>query len=142
MAQDLPVPTTSEEGEGTAEHLAVVRRIRLMAVIAWAVFAGGYVFRRDWPGLLGLTCSSVVVMINFLWLEDIVRKVLQPAPQVKAWKLGLRTFARFTLFGLALSVAVFVVRFNVLSVLMGISIIVIGIMGEAVYALFLSLKSE
>jgi hypothetical protein len=132
-----------EEGEleAAATHLRVMRRVRRTALVSAVVFALVYATRADWLGLLGLTCSAALSMINFLWLEDIVRKVLEPAPRVKAWKLGLKTFARFTLLALALSVAVIVVRFNVLSVLLGISVVVIGIMGEALYALFLSLKS-
>lgn len=139
----LHEPTAEEiERQAAVDHRRVLRRVRGVSFVAFVGFALAFALRADWLGLLGLTCSATVVMINFLWLEDIVVKVLEPAPQVKAWKLGLQTFARFTLFGLALSVAVFVVRFNVLSVLLGVSIVVIGIFGEAVYALVQSLKSE
>jgi hypothetical protein len=140
--ESLTQTTSVADAEEERANAAVVRRIRTTAVAAYFLFAGGYVLRLDWLGLVGLTCTSLLVMINFLWLEDIVCNVLEPAPQVKAWKLGIKTLARFFLFALALSVAIFVVRFNVLSVLLGISIVVIGIMGEAAYALFLSLKSE
>jgi len=95
---------------------------------------------EGWKGALGLTCSAAVVMINFLWLEQILGKTLQSAPQAKAWRVAVRTMARFALFGAALAVAIFVVRFNSLSVLLGFSVIVIGIMGEAVYSVFRSLK--
>jgi len=78
-------------------------------------------------------------MIQFLWLEDIVAKTIQPGPLVKPWRLLAGTLARFTLFGLALSVVILVGRFEVLSVLLGFSIIVIGIMVEAAYAVRKSL---
>ena len=46
----------------------------------------------------------------------------------------LRTLARFALLGVSLSVTIFVARFNTPSVLLGFSIVVVGIMGEALYA--------
>ena len=73
-------------------------------------------------------------MINFLWLEQIVNAVLQPSPRLGAWKLLLRSLARYALLGAAISVAIFVVHFDAVSVLLGVSILVVGIMGEAVYA--------
>ena len=75
-------------------------------------------------------------MISFLWLEEIVNAVLQPSPKLRAWKVVLRTVARYALLGAAVSVAIFVARFNAFSVLLGFSIVVVGIMGEAVYSTF------
>jgi hypothetical protein len=75
-------------------------------------------------------------MINFLWLEGIVDSVLQPAPHPKPWRLTLRSLARFGLFGVALTVAIFVARFNASSVLLGFSIVVVGIIGEALYTIY------
>lgn len=108
------------------------RRVRLIAFAAWLVFALFYAIRRDWNSLLGLTCSGAVVMINFLWLEELAFKILGPAPLVKPWKMGVRALSRYAL--IAMLAAVFVVRFNIISVLLGTSILVIGILGETVYA--------
>jgi hypothetical protein len=91
-----------------------------------------------WQGFVGLTCSAAVVMINFLWLEEVVDNLLQPTPHLHAWRLTLRALARFALLGVALLVTIFVARFNALSVLLGFSIVVVGIMGEAAYALYRS----
>lgn len=125
------------EDERPERVIARVKKIALWAYLLMLIPTGFY---AGFDALIGLTCSAAVVMINFLWLEEIVGKTLQPAPQVKAWRLAVRTLARFALFGVALSVLIFVVRFNTLSVLLGFSIIVIGIMGEAVYSLHRSLK--
>jgi hypothetical protein len=113
----------------------VLRRIHCISAVAYVVFAVFVLAWSGWRGLVGLTCSAVVTMINFLWLEEIVEAVLQPSPRLKAWRLSLRTLARFALLGVALSVAIFVARFNAVSVLLGFSIVVVGIMGEAVYSL-------
>lgn len=112
----------------------VLVRVRRFSLAAYFVFAAWILPARGWWSLAGLTCGAVVTMINFLWLEEIVGAVLQPTPRLKAWRLSWRALARFPLLGLALSVAIFVARFNAVSVLLGFSIVVVGIMGEALYS--------
>ncbi|MBV9070282.1 MAG: ATP synthase subunit I [Acidobacteria bacterium] len=112
----------------------VLRRIRLIAAAAWIAFAVPVVMAGGWRGLLGLTCSGLVTMINFLWLEKIVDGLLQPTLARHPWRLTVRTLSRFALLGVALLVTIFVARINAVSVLLGFSIVVVGIMGEAVYS--------
>jgi hypothetical protein len=131
---------TVAEGREDEPLERVVRRIWRISLGAYVVFAIGVTAAVGWRGLLGLTCSATVVMINFLWLEEIVSTVLQPAPRLHAWRLTLRAFARFALLGVALLVTILVARFNALSVLLGFSIVVVGIFGEAVYSLRRSLS--
>ncbi len=112
----------------------VLRRIRRIAVGAWVVFVVPVLMTGGWRGLIGLTCSGLVTMINFLWLEEIVDALLQPTPARHPWRLTVRTLSRFALLGAALLVTIFVARINAVSVLLGFSIVVAGIMGEAVYS--------
>jgi hypothetical protein len=112
----------------------LLRRIRRFSTVAYFAFIIPVLAVGGWRGLVGLTCSAAVVMINFLWLEDLVTRVLQPTPHLRPWKLAVWTLARFALFIVALSVAIIVARFNVISVLLGFSIVVVGIMVEAVYS--------
>jgi hypothetical protein len=129
---------TAPEDDNALEVLSRIRRISITAYFAFvapALIAGGVY------GLAGLTCSGVVTMINFLWLEEIVEAVLQPTPRLHPWRLLLRTLARFALLAVALSVTIFVARFNALSVILGFSIVVVGIMGEALYSTVRSLRS-
>lgn len=116
----------------------ILRRIRMFSAAAWAAFAIWMFAASGWWGFVGLTCSAAVVMINFLWLEEIVEHLLQPAPHLHAWKLTLRSLARFALLGVALVVTIFVARFNALSVLLGFSIVVVGIIGEALHMIYRS----
>lgn len=111
----------------------VLRRIRRIAVGAWVVFGVPVLMSGGWRGLIGLTCSGLVTMINFLWLEEIVEGLLQPTRR-HPWRLTVRTLSRFALLGVALLVTIFVARMNAVSVLLGFSIVVVGIMGEAVYS--------
>jgi hypothetical protein len=113
----------------------MLRRIRRTAVGAYLVFTVPVVATSGARGLVGLTCSAVVAMINFLWLEEIVESVLQPSPRLRPWRLSVRALARFLLIGAALGVTIVIARFNVVSVLLGFSVIVVGIMGEAAYTL-------
>jgi hypothetical protein len=124
------------EGEPSSN---VTRRIKWIAMAAYAAFAVFTLISAGFRGFLGLTCSAAVTMIAFLWLEEIVDVLLQPAAHLHARRLTLRTLARFALLGVALTVTIIVARFNAVSVLLGFSIIVVGICGEALYALFRSL---
>ena len=122
--------------EDPAVSRAVITRIKRTALFAYAVFA---VFSWIWAGfqgVLGLTCSAAVTMIAFLWLEEIAEALLQPAAHRRnARRLALRAIGRFFLLGVALLVTITVARFNAVSVLLGFSIIVVGILGEALYSL-------
>jgi len=113
----------------------VVRRIKRTALAAAVVFAVFSLFFGGFRAFLGLTCSAAVTMITFLWLEEIVNILLQPAAHLHARRLMLRTLARFALLGVALTVTIIIARFNPVSVLLGFSIIVVGICGEALYSL-------
>jgi hypothetical protein len=120
----------------------VVRRILRTSLAAYAVFAIYTAFTGDFRGFIGLTCSAAVTMISFLWLEEIVETVLQPSAHLHARRLTLRTLARFALLGVALTVTIVVARFNALSVLLGFSVVVVGIMGEALYSIWRSFSAK
>jgi hypothetical protein len=119
----------------------VLRRIRRIAVCAWVVFVVPVLMTGGWRGLIGLTCSGLVTMINFLWLEEIVQALLQPTRR-HLGRLTVRTLSRYALLGVALSVTIFVARINAVSVLLGFSVVVVGIMGEAVYSTFRSFADQ
>ena len=112
----------------------VARRIRRIGYAAYGVFAVFVLITSGFRAFLGLTCSAAVTMIAFLWLEEIAELLLQPAAHLHARRLLWRTLARFALLGVALLVLIFVARFDAVSVLLGFSIVVVGIMGEAAYA--------
>jgi hypothetical protein len=124
-----------------AEERAVLRRVKTFSLMAYGGCFLVYLIRWNVYGMAGLTCSTLVVMINFLWLEDSVVKALQPASSVRVWKLALPTVTRFTLFGIALSLTLYVVRVNTVSVLLGFSVIVAGIMAEGVYSIWKAIRS-
>jgi ATP synthase I subunit len=112
----------------------VLGRIRSIAIAAYVAFAVAVAIVDGWKGFVGLTCSALVTMISFLWLEEIVNTLLQSTAHPHARRLMLRTLARFVLLGAALLVTIFVARFHALSVLLGFSIVVVGIIGEALYS--------
>ena len=130
--------TEPQEDESPA---VVLRRIRRIAVGGWVVFAAPVLMTGGWRGLIGLTCSGLVTMINFLWLEEIVQALLQPTRR-HFGRLTVRTLSRYALLGVALSVTIFVARISAVSVLLGFSVVVVGIMGEAVYSTFRSFADQ
>lgn len=130
-------PQTTEASENQ-EAARVIRRIKIGSVAAYVAFAVVLVISRGWWAFLGLTCSAAVTMISFLWLEEIVEAILQPSPQLQRKRLTWRGLGRFALLAVALLVTIVVARFDALSVLLGFSIVVVGIIGEAVYATYKS----
>ena len=126
----------------TESSAKVLRRIRLTALAAAVVFAVFSAIYGGFRAFLGLTCSAAVTMISFLWLEEIVEGLLQPGTHLHARRVIVRTLARFVLLGVALTVTIIIARFNTVSVLLGFSIIVVGICGEALYSLYRSLAER
>jgi hypothetical protein len=137
MTAPLPEPTSIPASDFDRQGAAgdrTLRRVEIFSLIAGTAIALFYLVRLEWNALAGFTCSAAVVMINFRWLEDIVVQMLQPARRLKAWRLALRALARFALFGVAISIAIRFARSDALSVLLGFSVLVIGILTEAVYS--------
>ena len=122
----------------TSDAAAVVRRIRRIALAAYVALILPAVMTGGWWGFVGLTCSAAVNIICFLWLEQILEAIVQPSPRLRAWKVVARTLLRYALLGAALAVTILVARFNALSVLLGFSIVVVGIIGEGLYSTFRS----
>lgn len=118
-----------------------LRRVWLFSAVAYALGAITFLSREEWKSLLGFSCSAAVIMINFAWLEGTVTLFLQPTSRLKSWRLAVRPLARFVLFGVTLAVAIFVARFDALSVLLGFSVLVAGILMEAVYSAIQSFRT-
>lgn len=116
------------------ETRAVLRRIERTSVGAYFLFTAITVFTAGWGAVVGLTCSAAVTMISFLWMEEIIGSLFQPTSHLYPKLLTLRTVARFGLLGVALWVTIIVARFDTVSVLLGFSIVVVGIIGEALYS--------
>ncbi len=116
------------------ETHAVLGRIKWMSAGAFFLFAAIIIFTAGFRAVLGLTCSAAVTMISFLWMEEIIGSLFQPTSPLRAKLLTMRTIARFGVLGVALWVTIIVARFNSVSVLLGFSIVVVGIIGEALYS--------
>ena len=128
--------TPDPEDDETAA--AALRRIRWIALTAYVVFAISVGFTRGFRAFVALTCTAVVAIISFLWLEEIVTGVLQPTAQLHPRRLVLRALSRFVLLGMAAWVTVQVAKFDAVGVLLGFSVVVVGILGEAAYATYRS----
>jgi len=115
-----------------AAELAVIARVKRTSFWAYVAFAVVVLIFRGFKAFVGLTCSAAVTMIGFLWLEEILTTILQPSSHPNTRRLTLRALARFVLLGVAISVTIFVARFDAVSVLLGFSVVVVGIIGEAV----------
>jgi hypothetical protein len=129
-------PESSRLGTLAGPPSGLLRRLRIEALGCYLVFGAGALFFEGFWGFLGLTCSALVVMIGHLWLERIVDRLLQPAPGISPWNLGIQVFGRLVAMGASLGVAIYVARFSPVSVILGFSVIVGAVMVEAVYSVF------
>jgi hypothetical protein len=120
----------------------VLRRIKWMSAAAYVAFAIFTLISADFRAFLGLTCAAAVTMISFLWREQFIGALLQPSPRHRPWRLMVRAVARLLLLGTAILVLIYVARFNAVSVLLGSSIVVVGIIGEAAFSMYRSFTSE
>ena len=132
-----PPPDSIDAEPGEAS----LRRVKRNSAVAYAAFALFTLFSADFRAFLGLTCAAVVTMISFLWREQFVSVLLQPSPRITLGRLTVRAVARLLLLGAAVLVLIFVARFKASSVLLGFSIVVVGIIGEAAYLTYRSLTS-
>jgi len=110
-----------------------------MALIAYIVLAISIGFTRGFRAFVALTCTAALAIICFLWLEEIVTGVLQPSAQLHPRRLLLKALSRFVILGVAAWVTVQVAKFDAVGVLLGFSVVVVGILGEAAYATYRSL---
>lgn len=124
------------------DHLPTMKRVRKTALIAALLLGFVMFFLQGWRSVFALTCGAAIVMINFLWLEEIVEKTLRPMPEVQSWRVVVKVVLRFLLLGVAVTGILVVARGEALSILLGFSVIVIGIMGEAVRATVESLRHQ
>ncbi|HEV8433557.1 MAG TPA: ATP synthase subunit I [Thermoanaerobaculia bacterium] len=137
MTSDQSPVTSDPEDESVAT--AALRRIRWIALFAYVVFAISVGFTRGFRAFVALTCTAALAIICFLWLEEIVTGVLQPSAQLHPRRLLLKALSRFVILGVAAWVTVQVAKFDAVGVLLGFSVVVVGILGEAVYATYRSL---
>lgn len=123
-------------------HRTTMKRVRRTATAAAVVLGIVMLLLEGWRAAFALTCSATVVMINFLWLEEIVENTLRPMPEVQSWRIIVKVLLRFLLLGVAFAGILIVAPGEALSILLGFSIIVIGIAGEAVRATVESLRRQ
>jgi hypothetical protein len=121
---------------------AALRRIKGFSAAAYAAFSIFTVFSAGFRAFLGLTCAAAVTMISFLWREQYLGALLQPTSRPKSARLTVRALARLLLLGAAILVLIYIARFNAVIVLLGSSIVVVGVIGEAAFSMFKSFTSE
>jgi hypothetical protein len=109
---------------------------RRIVVLTGALVAlgaiGELILRRSPAGALSLTGAGLVAIINFRWLEDLLRSVIQAGePRFDRWSL-LRFLARIALLGALLGAVVLVPRVDPVAIALGFSALVIALLVEAV----------
>ncbi len=117
---------------GDADGFSPRRIVRLTGALVTAGAIGELILRRSPAGALSLTAAGLVAMINFRWLDDLLRSVIQPGePRFDRWSL-LRFLARIALLGAVLAAVVLVPEVDPVAIALGFSALVIALLVEAV----------
>lgn len=124
------------------EHRATVRRIMTTAGVSSIVMIVGAAVFAGWRFAGAIACSALLVVMNFVWLEEIVQDTLRASPDIKPASVGGRVVFRMFLMTVSVFATVGVARFEPVGVALGFSVIVIGILGEAARAIGISLRGD
>ena len=116
---------------------ATVQRVRLIAIAATLVLtvAVGVVTRSPWQ-VLGTLVSSTLMLLNFQGLVSVTDTLLSgdskgPSPIQAAFLVG-----RYALLGIVLCAIVLAPGVGPIPVVLGLSVLVIAILLEAIFQLF------
>ena len=121
------------------EHRQTVRRILRTAVAASVLLSLGALPIGGWRLTGAIACSALLVVMNFIWLEEIVKDALRSPGNVNPAQVSARVLFRMIFLTASLFATVAIARFEPVGVALGFSVIVIGIFGEAAIAVRRSL---
>lgn len=124
------------------EYRATVRRIMTTAVVSSLVMIAGAVVFAGWRFAGAIACSAILVVMNFVWLQEIVQDTLRSSPDISPASVGGRVVFRMILMTVSVFATVAVARFEPVGVALGFSVIVVGIFGEAARAIGISLRGD
>jgi len=106
------------------------RVVRLAVVLVVVGAAAELLLRRSLAGALSLTAAGVVAIINFRWLEVILRQVVQPGqPRFDSWSV-LRILGRLALLAGIFAALLWAPRIDAVAVALGFSALVVALVVE------------
>jgi hypothetical protein len=108
--------------------------IRGVARTAWGLVivgaAGELILRKSLAGAVSLTGAGAVAIINFRWLEAVLRRVVQPGQPRFDRRSLLRIVGRLALFAGLFAALLWVPRVEPVAVVLGFSALVVALIFE------------
>ena len=108
--------------------------IRRVARTAWGLVivgaAGELILRKSFTGAASLTGAGAVAIINFRWLEAVLRRVVQPGKPRFDRRSLLRLVGRLALFAGLFAALLWVPRVDPVAVVLGFSTLVVALVFE------------
>lgn len=133
---------TDSSSSADPDYGPVIGRIRKSAVIATLALTAITWLVEGSRTALALFFSGTLIIMNFIWLEEILANTLRSSPDVNPLPVTLRIVLRFGLIAMSVIVTVGIARFEPVGVLIGFSVIVIGIVSEGFFSLWTALRKE
>jgi hypothetical protein len=103
--------------------------LALLAVLS----AAGFIFFSVKAGL-GVLAGGVIAVINFVWLRNVLQRILGLIPASAGLYVQIRFVARFAVTGLILYVIITSGWFSLAGLLVGLSVIVTNIIALSLYS--------
>jgi hypothetical protein len=108
--------------------------IRRVARTAWGLVivgaAGELILRKSFAGAASLTGAGAVAIINFRWLEAVLRRVVQPGQPRFDRRSLLRIVGRLALFAGLFAALLWVPQVEPVAVVLGFSALVVALIVE------------
>lgn len=92
----------------------------------------GFVFFQPRTGL-GILAGGIIAIVNFIWMRNVLQRILGLLPAKPNLYAQVRFIARITVTGLALYIVITTGWFSLAGLLVGLSIIVVNIIGLSLY---------
>lgn len=109
---------------------------RRVARTAWGLVivgaAGELILRKSLSGAVSLTGAGAVAIINFRWLEEVLRRVVQPGQPRFDKRSVLRIVGRLALFAGMFAALLWVPRVDPVAVALGFSALVVALVIEGI----------
>jgi len=138
---DTDTGPPQRQGTGSAAWLrdpdATVQRVRLIAIAAMLLLTVGVglVTRSPWQ-VLATLASATLMLLNFQGLIAVTDAILTGSGEGIGWAQGAFLLGRYALLALVLCAIVLAPGVGPIPVILGLSVLVIAILLEAVLQLF------
>lgn len=106
---------------------AGIRAVVLVATALWLLLSGGSLLLAPWPFAAGVLLGGAIALVNFQALRWLTARALGRTDGDAAKRLGVLSVLRWAAVGIALVLAVWVVKIDPVGLATGLTVVVTAI---------------